>query len=313
MFRRPVQRAPSPYSQNTGSVLFAEPPNWVQRSNFEHPVLYAHPSCFSPLSQASVRGMQDTVRSILEHSRTQQMKKLKRKHSLKQSDILIGDHSNEEFDIIVDDGYAKGKSLPTETNITPLQIACSEYIGTSLQKYLNIVQLLVSYGANIHAASWYTSEPRPEDQDHLNAVTTQMNAVGVVKQKCLQKINELERKRYHQFSDQNDRLNDVKMIETLHSQIHKLSMKSKELVEQQRRLKAACTTKKMVNDSGYVMALKQRQMCNDVSLIEAMVRGSLVIKKSIVKASGVGNILTEEIIGVIVEYCNGLSLKLWDV
>eukprot|EP01084_Bolivina_argentea_P120598 213784_1 len=317
MYRRQVDRGPTSYSPNTGSVLFAEPPNWVQRSKYKHPVLYAHPSCFSPLSQASVRGMQETVKSILENNRKQQIKRLnkhKNKHkNRKNNDILIGDHSNEEFSIFVDAGYVTSKILPSETNITPLQIATSEYIGTNLQKYINIVQLLVSYGANIHSASWYTSKLRPEDQEELDAVISQIRATIIVKQKCLKKINELETKKYNQLSDQNERLNDIKMIETLHHQITRLSMRQNNLMQQQKRLKQVCTSKKMVNDSAYVMALKQRQKCNDVSLIEAMVRGSLIIKKAIVKAKGVGNVLNQEIVAIIVEFCNGLSLKLWDV
>jgi len=275
--------------------------------------------------------MKDTVKSILENSRKQQIRKLNKQKSKKDShtdnssnhnhhhsmeiddDILIGDHSNEEFDIIVDDGYAKGKEIPTNINITPLQIAASEYIGTSLQKYLIIVELLVSYGANIHAASWFTTQPRPEDQQELDAVSAQIRATGIVKDKCLSKINELEMKPYDRYSDQNVRMNDVKMMEKLHQQIQRLSVRQRQLIEQQLRLKEACTVTKMVNDSAYVMALKQRQQCNDTALIEAMVKGSLVIKKSIYRAKGVGTILNEEIIQVIVEYCNGLSLKLWDV
>ena len=108
-------------------------------------------------------------------------------------------------------------------------------------------------------------------------------------------------------------MKDVKMIEKLHSQIVKLTARQRALIDTQIRLRDRCTTKKMVNDSPYVMALKQRQKCNDIALIEAMVKGSLIIKKSIVKAKGVGNVLTEEIIQIIVEYCNGLSLKLWDL
>lgn len=308
--------------------MFAEPPNWVQRSSFKHPVLYAHPSCFSPLSQASVRGMKDTVKSILENSRRQQRRKLnmqnkrKRKNSNGDNknnkhnediDILIGNHTNEEMEVIVDEGYQKGKELPTNINITPLQIASSEYIGTSLQKYLIIVEYLVSYGANIHAASWFTSKPRPEDQQELDAVNAQIRATGIVKQKCIKKIKQLEQKTYNQFSDQNERLSDVKMIAKLQTQTIRLTARQKQLIDAQLRLKDRCTIKKMVNDSPYVMALKQRQKCNDTALIEAMVKGSLIIKKSIVKAKGVGNILTDEIIQVIVEYCNGLSLKLWDV
>ena len=267
--------------------------------------------------------MKDTVKSILENSRKQQIRKMKSNKNLnndnnnnnnnKDNDILIGDHSNEEFEIIVDEGYAKGKQLPTSINITPLQIATSEYIGTSLQKYLTIVELLVSYGANIHSASWFTTQPRKEDQEELDTVKSQIRATSIVKKKCLQKINELELKSYNQFSDQNERLNDMKMIEKLHQQVLRLSTRQRSLINKQQTLIDQCTTKKMVNDSAYVMALKQRQKCNDVALIEAMVKGSLIIKKSIVKAKGVGNVLTDEIVQVIVEYCNGLSLKLWDV
>ena len=253
--------------------------------------------------------MKDTVKSILENSRQQQRRKLNEDIN----NILIGNHNNEEMQVIVDDGYQKGKELPTNINITPLQIATSEYIGTSLAKYLTIVECLVSYGANIHCASWFTSKPRPEDQQELDAVNAQIRATGIVKQKCLKKINDLEQKPYNQFSDQNERLSDVKMIEKLQTQTIRLGARQRQLIEAQIRLKDRCTIKKMVNDSPYVMALKQRQKCNDTALIEAMVKGSLVIKKSIVKAKGVGNILTEEIIQVIVEYCNGLSLKLWDV
>eukprot|EP00483_Globobulimina_turgida_P008489 UN08506 len=102
-----------------------------------------------------------------------------------------------------------------------------------------------------------------------------MRATAIVKQKCAKKMSQLQLKPYNQSSDQNERLNDVKMIETLHNQITRLFMRQNQLIQQQKRLKAACTVKKMVNDSAYVMALKERQKCNDVSLIEAMVRGSL--------------------------------------
>lgn len=164
------------YSLNgSGAVLFAEPPNFVDASRYKHPVLYAHPSCFSPLAQASVRGMVQTVSSILEANRRQQMKKLKKQNNDTDEDgdqILIGNHSNEEFAILLDDGYSKGKELPTNINISPLQIACAEYVATSQQKYLTIVELLVSYGSNIHQASWYVTEPPPEAREHLDAVGT---------------------------------------------------------------------------------------------------------------------------------------------
>ena len=345
-----VQPSSGSYSQSSGSVLFAEPPNWIERSRYKHPVLCM---CASTLKFASshslvkcrwpsimfftistsirllspflsaisilqtitykVRGMQKTVKSILVNSRKQQIKKSKSHHNNQSSDILIGDHSNEEFDIIVDDGYQKGKELPSEISITPLQIATAEYIGTSLAKYLNIVELLVSFGANIHSASWYTTQPLPEDQEDLDAVISELGSTYVLRQKCSAKLKQLESKQYDQMSDQNERLRDDHMIEYLQQQMMKIDERCKHLMNEQKRLKEACTSKKMVNDSAYVMAMRHRQKCNDISLIEAMVKGSLVIKRSIMKSKGVGNVLSEEIIQEIVEYCNGLSLKLWDV
>jgi len=286
----------------------------VDRSKYKHPVLYAHPSCFSPLSQASVRGMKDTVKSILENNRKQRMKRFKSHDGDEDGDeILIGDHSNEEFAILVDDGYSKSKELPTKITISPLQIACSEYIGTSLAKYLQIVELLVSCGANIHQASWITSDPPPEAQMRLDQVLNDLDVTRRLKRKFESKIKELEAKPYSKYSDQQERMNDVKMMDKMHSMLQKQNQREHQLAAQHRQLMAACTRKKMVNDSAYVMALKHRSNCNDTELIGAMVKGSLIIKKGIVKAKGVGDVLTEEIIQIICEYCNGLSLKLWDL
>jgi len=306
-----VRQGPSSYSPNQGSVLFAEPPNWVERSKYTYPVLYGHPACFSPLSQAAVRGFKDTVKSILENNRKQQIKKLHKSTHQNDSDVLIGDATNEEFSIIVDDGYSR--QPPTQIDISPLQIACAEYVGTSLQKYLTIVELLVSYGANIHAASWFTSEPPPEAQERLDAVTKQRTAARTVRLKMLAKVRSLEAKAYTQSSDQNERMADVRMAGQMHAQMERLMLRERDLTERERVLRKQCTRKQMVNDSPYVIALRQRQKCNDTALIEAMVKGSLVILKSIVKAKGVGTVLSEGIVQIIVEYCNGLSLKLWDV
>merc|ERR1712113_36200 len=126
----------------------------------------------------------------------------------------------------------------------------------------------------------------------------------MLRQKCCLKVKELENKPYNQMSDQNERMRDDHMMEQLQEQIMKIDERCKHLMNEQKRLKDACTSKKMVNDSAYVMAMRHRQKCNDISLIEAMVKGSLVIKRSIMKAKGVGNVLTEEIIQEIVEYCN---------
>jgi len=315
MFNRgPARGNSGGYSPNTGSTLFREPPHWVDVSRYQHPVLYAHPSFFTPLAQASVRGMKDTVKSILENNRKQQMKKLKKHNKSENEDeILVGDHSNEEFAILLDDGYSQTKELPTQITISPLQIACSEYMGTSLQKYLTIVELLVSYGANIHQASWYTTTPPPEAQQTLDAVGKELSTTRRLKAKFLNKINELETKSYSKHSDQQQRLNDIKLMDRMHVMLHKQNQKEHHLAQRQRDLIKACTKKKMVNDSAYVMALRHRTKCNDTELIGAMIKGSLVIKKSIVKSKGVGSLLSEEIIQVIVEYCNGLSLKLWDL
>merc|ERR1712154_425825 len=114
-------------------------------------------------------------------------------------------------------------------------------------------------------------------------------------------------------SDQSERLRDVKLTEQMQLQAERLALREKELSAKEQRLRRQCTRKQMVNDSPYVMALRQRQKCNDTALIEAMVKGSLIIKKSIVRAKGVGSELSEGIVQIIVEYCNGLSLKLWDV
>eukprot|EP01084_Bolivina_argentea_P027120 50422_1 len=286
------QNYSSSYSPNSGSVLFAQPPNWVDRAHYHHPVLYAYPQCFSPLAQASVRGMKETVKSILENSRKMARKRIKnKKKHHHHSGIAIGDHSNEEFNIIVDNGYSK--ETPSKISITPLQIASSEYIGTQLQKYLVIVELLVSYGSNIHAASFYVTEPDPISFDQLNEINNQYRATQIVLQKCQQKVRLLENKGYNQFSDQNERLNDVKLSSNLNKQINRLFSRGQQLKNQKIILEDLCKTKKMVNDSPYVMALKMRKHCNDTSLIEAMVKGSIVIKESIVKAKGVGNVLTD--------------------
>merc|ERR1711994_1115619 len=102
-------------------------------------------------------------------------------------------------------------------------------------------------------------------------------------------------------------------MDKMHSLLRKQIQKEHELASRQQQLIKACTRKKMVNDSAYVMALKHRSKCNDTELIGPMVKGSLIIKKGIVKAKGVGDVLSEEIIQIICEYCNGLSLKLWDL
>merc|ERR1712150_426473 len=158
----------------------------------------------------SVRGMKDTVKSILENNRKQQMKKFNKWEN--EDEILVGDHSNEEFAILLDDGYSKTKELPTEVTISPLQIACSQYIATSTQKYLTIVELLVSYGANIHQASWFTTKPPPEAQETLDVVGKELSTTRRLKAKFVNKINELETKSYSKHSDQQERLNDLELM-----------------------------------------------------------------------------------------------------
>ena len=144
---------------------------------YPHPVLYAHPQYFSPLSQSAVRGMKDTVKSILRNSRKQAHNKNKHKNRNK----LIGDHH-----IIVDEGYKS--QPPTDVTITPLQIASSEFIGSRQQKYLIIVEALVSYGANIHAATFFVNEIDPEDVARLNDLANQRQTMNTLLAKMRIKI-----------------------------------------------------------------------------------------------------------------------------
>jgi len=282
------------YSPSFGAVIFIEPPQEVNETNYPRPVLYAFSQAFSPLAHACVRGMKDTVVSLLANGNN------------------------------VDQGYIR--ETPNGTNITPLQIACAEYVGSKQGKYLKIVSFLVSYGANIHCASFWVSEPNRLDVLQRNQTKTRVQSIekaldklrnDLVKMQSRQDYIQDEIRRYPgslppPHIDQREQLELIKNIQAYQERFDmvevQLNNENKLLAELEKRL----VSRKQINASPYVIALRERQRCSDIQLVEAMVEGAITLKNEIF---GVLKKIdfNEESVQVIVEYITGLTLRLWDV
>lgn len=275
-------------------MIFIEPPQWIDKSTYQFPVLYAHPQLFTPLAQATIRGMKQTVQQILENSR----KRNKKRHKSGMQSLKI----------IVDDSYSR---MPESgVDLTPLQIACAQYIGTRGSKYLIIVQVLVAYGANIHSASFFHSLPDTQSLMELKFNEQKYSQKLDLRLKCKRRLAQLENKKYTKNSNPEQRIRDIQLQSTLRQKLNELEIKMQEILQRVSVLKKECQEQKMVNASAYALAIGDRQRTNDTELIEHMVKGAIFIKDSVMEA---GTVLTEGIIQKIVEYCIGLNLNLWDI
>jgi len=254
----------------------------------QQPILYAHPQCFNPLALATVRGFEKSVASLLE------------------------DKSCE-----ADDAYLKDKKLPSNVNITPLQIASANYIGSRLQKHLNIVKILVVYGSNINIASFWSGEPPPRLSQMLNNKKQELISVHNQFLMVTKHLNDLQTRRNNLLDGIGI---DYEEIDQIDGEINignkaknEFSENRKRIAQEYNEIKAQCESRQQVNDSSYVMALKYRNACNDNELLKAMIDGGIIIKKKAILRSVPKEFINEECAQTMVEFIIGLPLRKWDV
>ncbi|ETO20083.1 hypothetical protein RFI_17135 [Reticulomyxa filosa] len=207
-----------------------------------------------------------------------------------------------------------------------LFIACAEYVGSKQGKYLKIVSSLVSYGANIHSASFWVSDPNPMDVMEANQVKARLASINKALAKLRNDLVMMQSRqdyiqdeiRRHPGSlppahiDQREQLELIKNIQTYQERADLIQVQSTSERRRLDELEKRIVVRKQINPSPYVIALKDRQTCSDTQLVEAMVEGAIVLKTQIFESVH-KDALNQECVQLIVEYITGLSLRLWDV
>lgn len=248
--------------------------------------IYGYPTNFTPLALASFRGWQELV-----------IKELK---SLSKSNNIS----------FIDSGYKNTKNNPIIHDISPLQLSCAMYINTRKGCYLNIIKYLISFGANIHNASYYIIEPSIEYYNLIDNLSSEYKLKQIELNKKEYELNLIKNKKYNKFSDQNERLNNIKIKDILEDEILKVKNRMKEISQRAIYEKKKNLKRKIINLSPYMLAIKDRQTTNDTILFEYFVYGATIIKNAISKTR---NDFDDGLSQIIVEYIIGLPLRIWEI